>query len=105
MNNFYKKHGTGIYGLAFLLVLITVFIMPFIISSIKTKSFLKKEILKQAQLTQCKQDAVNDYNVYWASQCKDGTSDCTLPVIIADKINKTLEKDLDRCVSLYKTNQ
>lgn len=105
MNNFYKQHRTGIYGLAFLLVLITVFAMPFIISNIKTKSFLKKEMFKQLQLANCQDKANEDYNISWGLQCTDGTTECTLPKYKADVVNQTWKENLDRCVALYQTNQ
>lgn len=102
MNNFYKENKIAIYGVAFLLVLATIIVMPFITSNLKNKAYLQKEILKQAQLENCNETAGINYNSNWASQCTDGTSDCTLPRHIADKVAKIWSDDLDRCASVYK---
>jgi hypothetical protein len=102
MNNFYNENKIAIYGVAFLLVLATIIVMPFITTNLKNKAYLQKEILKQAQLENCNQTAGENYHINWGSQCTDGTIDCTLPRYIADNLADIWENELDRCASIYK---
>ena len=102
MNNFYKENKVAIYGVAFLLVLATIIVMPFIISTTKAKSFVRKELFKTMQIENCNQTAATNYDINWASQCTDGTKNCTLPRYIADNLTELWQDELDRCASIYK---
>lgn len=75
----------------------------------KDKTRQAEEQEKNDKYEECKRDVYEDYQLRWGASCiKVGTDkkeeDCSLPADLAKAYEETLNRELDRCVKLYKSN-
>lgn len=71
---------------------------------LKAQQAVTARLERETKYNSCMAEAYNLYNLDWNNRCKilEKEADCSLPQYLADMHDADLEKDQDRCVTMYK---
>lgn len=74
---------------------------------VEQQNKVKMEIDKQANIDNCQNIAYKTYSTDWNTNCKRSGvdkkySNCSLPMYLADSLDKTLETERNNCILRYK---